>query len=427
MTSALIVGDDSDNHLGDACTRTGRLRFLVVTSDEFPPFRPDVETLFATELVRRGHRIDWIMRSARNEGPTGRVQWRGGEVWLARTDPGLRRIDRLRKHLAGLRNDLRVIRLARANRYDFVQVKDKFLVAPVAWLAARCAGARFVYWLSFPFPEASLLRAKVPNARYPWFSLVRGLTFQAILYGLVARTADHIFVQSEEMKRRMAARGVPAEKMTAVPMGVDTGVIEDAVGAQPHATRRRAAAILYLGSLERRRGLDFLLRAFAIVARTHPSAELWFVGDAHEPEDRKFLESEAQRLGLHGRVVFTGFLPRERALALVRDAAVCVSPIPPDPVYDVASPTKILEYLALAKPVVASAQPDQRLVLEESGGGICTAYEPEAFAGALTWVLDHPQEAVQMGERGREYVRSQRTYRTIADRLEECYARLAER
>ena len=75
-------------------------RFLFVTADEFPPFRPDVEVLNGKELLERGYRIDGIMRAADPARPSGCVDWRGCKVWVATTHPGGRRIDRVRKHLS---------------------------------------------------------------------------------------------------------------------------------------------------------------------------------------------------------------------------------------------------------------------------------------------------------------------------------------
>jgi glycosyltransferase involved in cell wall biosynthesis len=82
--------------------------------------------------------------------------------------------------------------------------------------------------------------------------------------------------------------------------------------------------------------------------------------------------------------------------------------------------------MALAKPVVANDQPDQRKLLEESGAGICTPYDAGLFGKALIRLLDHPEEAREMGVKGRGYVQRARTYGAIADTLEAHYARLVK-
>ena len=83
-----------------------------------------------------------------------------------------------------------------------------------------------------------------------------------------------------------------------------------------------------------------------------------------------FFARRRERLGIADRVVFTGALPRDEAFAYVRAADVCLSPIYPSPMLDVASPTKLVEYMALAKPVIANEHPEQTQVLDASGGGL---------------------------------------------------------
>ena len=82
---------------------------------------------------------------------------------------------------------------------------------------------------------------------------------------------------------------------------------------------------------------------------------------------------------------FTDFLPREAAWQRLAEADVCVSPIRPSPTFDVSSPTKILEYMALGKPSVANDQPDQQRVLEESWAGIAVAWAQKAFAEGVNY------------------------------------------
>ena len=399
---------------------------MFVTADEFPPFRPDAEVLFGKELLDRGYHVDWIMRSAEPTMPTGCLDWRGGKVWVAATNPGTRRVDRLLKHLLSLRNDMKVFSLTKSGAYDFVQVKDKFLATIMAIVAARRQRIRCFFWLSFPFPEQSLALAKSPHSRYRFFFLLRGLVFKFLLYDVICRWTDHIFVQSEEMKRVMAEKGVPAEKMTPVPMGVDLEIFLAADTDSLPDEADTAPIVLYLGSLDRPRHLEFLLQVFAMVAETHPAVKLYFVGDSEEPGARAFLEAEAARLKVRDRTVFTGFLPRERALSYVRAAAVCVALTIDDPTYGVASSTKLIEYMALNKPVLANTHPDQKQVVEESGAGLCVPWDLQSFADGLTWLLSHPNEAQAMGEKGRDYVKRTRTYKTIADNLAAQYTRLME-
>jgi glycosyltransferase involved in cell wall biosynthesis len=89
------------------------------------------------------------------------------------------------------------------------------------------------------------------------------------------------------------------------------------------------------------------------------------------------------------------------------------------------SPTKLVEYLALGRPVVATDHPEQRRVLAESGAGICVPFDEKELAEAILELLAHPEAAEDMGARGRAWVEANRSYSIIADRLDAVYRQLA--
>jgi len=324
---------------------------------------------------------------------------------------------RLHKHFAGIWNDTRVFGLLKGDQYDGVEVKDKFLSAVFALLAARLHGKKFIYWLSYPFPEEYLRRAGDGTARYPFLYRIRGATFGLLLYRVLLRFADHVFVQSEAMRREVARKGIPLEKMTAVPMGIKAPQFAGSDTGRS-VIPRNVPSFLYLGSLARSRYIDFLVRVLVKVRAELPAARLYLVGKAEDAADEDFLKREAQRLGVAESVVFVGQLPQSKALQYVQDADVCVSPLYPTPVFNVASPTKLVEYMAMGKAVVANTHPDQQFLIDESGGGYCVPYEEEAFAKAILALLHAPDLARTMGERGKRYALKHRTYGTIADIVE---------
>src|SRR5688572_33455854 len=99
--------DDSIQHSDQ------KLDILFVTSDLYPPFRPAAKAVFAEGLAARGHRIDWLMQAAEPTSPHGEQPFKGGTAHVARTHGGESRWARLRRHLAGIRNDFRVFGLLR--------------------------------------------------------------------------------------------------------------------------------------------------------------------------------------------------------------------------------------------------------------------------------------------------------------------------
>lgn len=400
---------------------TRKMQFLFCSADKFPPFRVDVSVLFGREMVGRGHVIDWILQAEEDNPRAYQTEWGGGDAWVGATDNGSSRLNRVRKHVLSILHDFRMLGLARKRKYDVVQVKDKFISALLGILAAKINGAKFVFWLSYPFPEASLYEARTGTARYKWFYLLRGHFFKLLLYRMIIPASDHVFVQSEQMKRDVMTMGVAEHKLTPVPMGValENFEVDSIDGSEADLDGEKT--LVYLGTLHKVRRIDFLIRVLSKVHMQMPGVRLYLVGGAENPEDEQKLRDEAMKLGVGDSVIFTGYLPQERALRYVRGATLCLSPFFPTPILNSTSPTKLIEYMALGKAVVANDHPEQRLVINESGGGLCVAYDEDEFAEAITTLLAQPARLQEMGRKGRRYVEAKRSYNKLADVLEKKY------
>jgi glycosyltransferase involved in cell wall biosynthesis len=324
---------------------------------------------------------------------------------------------------------LRLIKILQTGSFDFVQLKDKFLAAIPTLLIARWYKTPFFYWLSFPYPEEAQYLADESQGLARYYQLLRYRLFSLILYKIVLPAASHVFVQSTRMKTTLVKHGIPPGKITPVPMGVSLVDIPQLIPTQNTTAREpnQPYRLLYLGSLSRLRKLGFLLRAFTIIQRAEPRTHLIFVGGGNCQSDEHALREEAHALGLLSLITITGQLPRQEAWAQVQQADVCLSYIPPSPVFDVGSPTKLVEYLALNKVVVANDHPEQRDVLTQSGAGLCVASTEQAFAEGVLHLLNHPEEAKRMAESGRPYIAGSRNYPHIAEMLEQEYFTILQR
>lgn len=402
-----------------------KFSMLYLSSDRHPAKRVDVRVLFAEKLSARGHRIDFALQSEAECAKAYETDWLGCRVVVGRSDNGDTRLARLRKHIYSVMHDIASAWRMGGAGYDFIQLKDKYVSALMLVPMAKFYGARFIYWLSFPFPEESLVKAKEPDARYPLFYWLRGQIFDFLFYRFIAKKADFIFVQSEQMKRDLVGRGVPDGKMMPVPMGVALERFDACWAAsRDELDSGEAPVVLYLGILARVRRMDFLIRVFAHVLEAVPGARLHLVGGGDDEKDIEILRREAERMNVADRLLITGWLPMEEAMRYVTQASVCVSPFFPTPILNSTSPTKLVEYMAMGKAVVANDHPEQRLVIEESGAGLCVPYEERAFADAIIELLRNPKRAAEMGRRGREYVERHRSYDRIADAVEKKYLEL---
>lgn len=397
------------------------VRLLFLMRDYLPPFRPDVAVLFGRELARLGVGSDLLGQLAARPVTTN---WPAGAMWLHGCErPGL-----LGDLLRPLHDLALLWRLGAQHR--LVQVRDKIRTALLVRAWARLRGKPWVYWMSFPIAEGHAHRARelVDQGQGAWLTRMRGWLAMWLYYRHVAPHADHVFVQSEAMLEHMAARGVPRERMSAVPMGVDAAAL---AAVQPLSERPAAWAgrrlVAYLGTLGRARDPDFLLQALRALREREPAALLLLVGDAPADDERRWLRERIAASGLAEHVHLTGWLPQAEALRWLACAEVAWSPVPRGPLFDVSSPTKAVEYLALGLPCVGNDIPDQQLVLERSGGGLCVPMEPTAFAEATLRLLRDGEVAQAMGVRGQAWVREHRDYAVLASEVAAVYRRLMKR
>ena len=398
-------------------------RLLFVTAERYPTYRVDVSALFGRHLPRIGIFSDIVATLA--PGVDRPPDWGAGEVWTCGGGGGS-----WRREARSFVHAVRQIIRARTGRYAALQVRDMPVTALCALLVSRVRRMPFFYWMSFPMPEAQITLARerglakgLAGFVQPW---LRGRVWRVVLYRWVLPLADHVFVQSDRMKLDLIERGVPAARMTPVPMGVDCESMRlDAIRVSTDERLRGRRVLVYLGTLDRPRRVEVLFDMLALVRRAIPEAMLVLVGDALDVTQQPRLREYAATAGVIDHVLWTGWLPMPQAWSYVRAAEVALSPIPRGQLLDCGSPTKVPEYLVLGVPVVCNDNPDQQRVVLESGCGICCPYTAEDFSKASIELMRlDAQTRRRMIEAGRRYAVDHRDYRVLSARVAQAYESL---
>lgn len=408
-----------------------RFRLYASTKEPFPIHLVDVVELFFRELRARGVEQAWYCAGG-EPGPCERREIAGVPVSVPRVfGPRVPLAKGLNKLSYWVCDALGLLRQLWAPA-DVIQVRDKYVGAVIGLVVARLRGRLFTVWLSYPFPESSLARADEASGLRALYERLSGRLGMLLLYRIAMPRADHCFVQSEQMRLDLQEfHGLEAEHMTPVPMGVTPRVLERRIDPEPMRRRMQdpegVRTVMYLGTLDRLRRLDVMVEAFVRVARSRDRVRFLIVGEGLEPLDRRLLEDIVRKAGVADRFEFTGQVPIETAWQYLESADICVSPFLTNRVLRVASPTKLVEYLAFGKPTVANDHPEHSRVLEASGGGVCVPWSVDGFADGVLRLLDDPDTAIEMGRRGREWVLANRTYDRIANDVYETYLTLLER
>jgi len=402
---------NADNSKAGASGR--RLRFLFATAETHPTHRADVRVLFGKYLPTFGIDSDLVAAAPRSAGLPA---WGGGRLLTMgfQSKAGL--------ILADLAQQMSLFwRCMRG--YDGLIVRDKPFLGLIGLAAARLARIPFVYWMSFPMPEAYLEISRTTDGSVRWprrvYAGVRGRLGVWALYRLIVQRADFLFVQSPVMLDELRAKGLSHSRAMPVPMGVDTEALPAPIhpkGAEPASCTSPRSAV-YLGTLSRlrHRELELMVDAAKIVGQRYPDFALHVIGESDTEHEKGWLRRYAEAQGAAPWVRFLGWLPYDEGLSLASVCAIGLSPFPRGELFDSASPTKAIEYLALGLPVVCNDQPDQARVVRESGAGLCVDLTAESFASAILKLLDSPENARALGRAGQAWVSEHRDYRRLAD------------
>jgi glycosyltransferase involved in cell wall biosynthesis len=391
---------------------------LFFPRETFPTDRVRLNALFGRELLGRGHAIDVVMQANGPEVSAGRHSWYRGSVVVGATANGSGLFGRITTAIRAFVMQARFLSTATRERYDSILVSDKYLLAVLSGIVASARGLKFYFWMTYPYHDAQLTLARERLTSFPFLAALRGRMTSALLFRWILPRADHVFVQSQKMAQNFASRGVPTTKMTSVVTGIDIEGL-DALPIRRWQRNPTQLTIGYLGTLVRQRRMEILIDTLKELRKRGIAARLLLVGDGASPADRAHLLDCAEQLGLRDSVEITGFLPRDLALQRILTADICVSPFRPTPALEVASPTKLIEYLALGLPVVANSHPDQTAILRQCRAGVIVPWRASHFARAIAWIARRSEcEISEMAARGKQWVLQNRTYASIADRFE---------
>jgi glycosyltransferase involved in cell wall biosynthesis len=237
---------------------------------------------------------------------------------------------------------------------------------------------------------------------------------------LCLERAALVLVPTAAARDTLTTRGLGA-RVEVVPPGVDV----DQFDWEPPAARDAVPRVLYAGRIAGGRGVRTLLRALGMVKRRRPF-KLMLVGSVDESFG-PLLEAALAQAGLgDDDVERLGPIEHDDMPRVIAQATVCVAPAAPDSERPLATfPTKLLEYMACRRAVVAPRRPAvQEVVHDGEDGLLFTPGDETDLARAIGRLLDDGALRERLAEAGYERVRAQHPASAARRRLLEAYARL---
>ena len=276
-------------------------------------------------------------------------------------------------------------------------------------------GKRFVFDHHDLAPEMYLVRFSHKGA---------GLVHRMLVWleAVSCRLADHVIATNQSYKRIEMQRGsVPEERITVVRNGPALEILTLAQ-SKPDPSNQNGVILGYVGVIAPQDGLDYLLRALQLLITDlkRDDFECLVIGSGSA---LPAVEAQARELGLDQHVRFIGFLPHADALGRLSAVDVCVAPDPSNTYNDRSTMIKMMEYMALGKPIVAFDLPEHRVTAGEAALYAHPNDELD-FARQIVALMDDHGRRKRMGEIGRARIETELAWPLQAQHLVSAYESL---
>ena len=287
-----------------------------------------------------------------------------------------------------------VLKARRKGRFAVIQAcNPPDIFWPIA-LAFRAERTRFVFDHHDLCPELFLSRFENPPA----------LPYKGLLWleRRTFRTAKHVISTNESYRQVAIERGGKApDEVTVVRTGPDPERLKRGP-ADKQLKRGRKYLAAYIGVMGPQDGVDIVVRAADVIVREFGRDDIAFTligsGDSYGE-----LVALRDQLGLQGHVEFTGRAPDELVAKIMSTADVGLSPDPKNPLNDVSTMNKTMEYMAFELPVVAFDLRETRVSAQDAAV-YATPNDVREYAKALAGLLGDEAARAQLGKLGRARV-----------------------
>ena len=240
---------------------------------------------------------------------------------------------------------------------------------------------------------------------------------------LSCRVADHVIATNQSyMDMEMARSGLPAERITIVRNGPSEKM--QPVAHDPELRARAGTLLGYVGIMGPQDGIDYLLRAIQQLVYTLKMDDVYcvIIGKSDYLDELKELAAE---LGIADKVWFTGWISYADLLRYLSTVDICVAPDPSNPFNDRCTMIKMMEYMAMGKPIVAFDLPEHRVTAGDAAT-YARGNDELDFAARILALSNNPRQREAMGEIGRNRIMTELAWSYQIPKLVRVYSGLTE-
>ncbi len=223
---------------------------------------------------------------------------------------------------------------------------------------------------------------------------------------------DRVLVVAAEQRDRLLRSRVNPKQLTLVGNTPTASFLHEASLSTQYTEPEAAAPnLLYVGFIDPHRGVDVVIRAVPELLRRFPNLTVTIVGDGTA---RRGLIELSQALGVQHAISFPGWAPFDQLPRYIRHSTICLIPHLESEHTNTTLPNKLFEYMAFAKPVLASScRPMQRIIEAEDCGVVFKSGDTADFIRRAKALLSDPRR-YQKGRNGQKAI--ERTYSWSVDK-----------
>ena len=282
-----------------------------------------------------------------------------------------------------------------------IATSPQLLVGLSGWWLARSKRVPFVFEVRDLWPESLAAVGMGEDNSLLHRSLAR-------IAGFLYRHADRIVVVTPAFEDYLVKHWrAPREKISVIENGVETQLFAPEPSSGKAAVLRKELAsdgkfvVSYIGTMGMAHGLETIITTASQLRDTNPEIIFLMLGEGAEKER---IAALARDRGLNN-LRFVDQQPREKIPAYICASDVCLVLLKKTDLFKTVIPTKMLEFMSCARPVILGVDGQARAILEEARGGL--VIEPEnsdALADAIRYLATNREAARTLGKNGREYV-----------------------
>lgn len=285
---------------------------------------------------------------------------------------------------------------------------DIFLVA----LPFKLLGVKYIFDHHDANPELYLSKYDKKEFFYK---------IQVWLEKMTYRFSDVVMATNASYRDLAITRGgLHSEDVFVVRNGPDLGTFKP-VPPNPALKYGKSHLVGYVGNMSVQEGLDILLDV-ALCIKNLGRRDIHFTCVGGGP-GLAGLQKMTQDKDLGEMVNFTGRVPDHELLEVLSTAEICVNPDKPCQMNDISTMIKIMEYMALGKPIVQFDLKEGRFSAKEASLYSDNGNQVKDFANKILWLLENPDERKKMGEFGRRRVEEELAWEHSVPNLLAAYRR----